>query len=50
MVEQGVEMGRPSRLQVACERAAGRITAVRVGGSSVLVSEGHLAVPGQALR
>lgn len=46
VVEQGVEMGRPSRLHVTCDRAAGRIAAVRVGGTSVLVSEGRLMVPG----
>jgi trans-2,3-dihydro-3-hydroxyanthranilate isomerase len=44
VVEQGVEMGRPSRLHITCERAGGRISAVRVGGSSVLVSEGRLAL------
>jgi trans-2,3-dihydro-3-hydroxyanthranilate isomerase len=44
IVEQGVEMGRPSRLQVSCDRERGRISAVRVGGSSVLVSEGRLAL------
>jgi trans-2,3-dihydro-3-hydroxyanthranilate isomerase len=45
VVEQGVEMGRPSRLHVSCDRVAGRITAVRVGGWSVLVSEGRLVLP-----
>jgi trans-2,3-dihydro-3-hydroxyanthranilate isomerase len=44
VVEQGVEMGRPSRLHITCERAGGRISAVRVGGSSVLVSEGRLSL------
>jgi trans-2,3-dihydro-3-hydroxyanthranilate isomerase len=44
VVEQGVEMGRPSRLHVSCDRERGRISAVRVGGSSVLVSEGRLAL------
>jgi trans-2,3-dihydro-3-hydroxyanthranilate isomerase len=44
VVEQGVEMGRPSRLHVSCDREGGRISAVRVGGSSVLVSEGRLAL------
>jgi trans-2,3-dihydro-3-hydroxyanthranilate isomerase len=48
VVEQGVEMGRPSRLHVSCDRRDGRITAVRVGGSSVLVSEARLALPGAA--
>jgi predicted PhzF superfamily epimerase YddE/YHI9 len=41
-------MGRPSRLHVSCDRRDGRITAVRVGGSSVLVSEARLALPGAA--
>ncbi|HXE58209.1 MAG TPA: PhzF family phenazine biosynthesis protein [Gemmatimonadales bacterium] len=41
-VEQGVEMGRPSRLQVEAERRGEAIAAVRVGGSSVMVSEGYL--------
>ena len=45
VIEQGVEMGRPSRIHVACERTGGRISAVRVGGSSVLVSEGRLTIP-----
>jgi trans-2,3-dihydro-3-hydroxyanthranilate isomerase len=46
VVAQGVEMGRPSRLHVACDRSGGRISAVRVGGTSVLVAEGRLMVPG----
>ena len=43
-VEQGVEMGRPSLLDVEVDRRAGRVTAVRVGGASVLVSEGTIEV------
>ncbi len=42
IVEQGVEMGRPSRLELAADKAGGAITAVRVGGASVVVSEGAL--------
>ena len=41
-VEQGVEMGRPSRIEVEADKAGGRVTGVRVGGSAVLVSEGRL--------
>jgi trans-2,3-dihydro-3-hydroxyanthranilate isomerase len=44
VIAQGVEMGRPSRLHVECDRAGGRIVAVRVGGSSVLVAEGRLTL------
>lgn len=42
-IEQGVEMGRPSRIEVEADRAPDGITAVRVGGESVLVGRGELA-------
>jgi trans-2,3-dihydro-3-hydroxyanthranilate isomerase len=45
VVDQGIEMGRPSRMHVECDREGDRITAVRVGGSAVMVAEGTLAVP-----
>ncbi|MBX6333606.1 MAG: PhzF family phenazine biosynthesis protein, partial [Gemmatimonadaceae bacterium] len=45
VMEQGGEMGRPSRLEIEVDKAAGEVTAVRVGGESVLVSEGAIAVP-----
>jgi trans-2,3-dihydro-3-hydroxyanthranilate isomerase len=45
VVAQGVEMGRPSRLELEVDREAGRITAVRVGGGAVLVSEGTIRAP-----
>jgi trans-2,3-dihydro-3-hydroxyanthranilate isomerase len=44
-VEQGVEMGRPSRLHLEADVRAGAVTAVRVGGSAVLVSEGEMMLP-----
>jgi trans-2,3-dihydro-3-hydroxyanthranilate isomerase len=44
VVEQGFEMGRPSLLHLEIDKSAGRITAVRVGGHSVLVSEGTLQI------
>jgi trans-2,3-dihydro-3-hydroxyanthranilate isomerase len=43
VVDQGVEMGRPSRIHVECDRDGHRITAVRVGGATVMVAEGTLA-------
>ena len=43
-VAQGIEMGRPSRLEVEADKAGGAVTAVRVGGSSVLVCEGTIEV------
>ena len=41
VVEQGFEMGRPSLLEVEADKRSGAITAVRVGGNSVLVSKGE---------
>jgi trans-2,3-dihydro-3-hydroxyanthranilate isomerase len=46
-VEQGFEMGRPSLLYVEADKAGGAITAVRVGGSTVMVSEGTMHVEGR---
>ncbi|MEP6780417.1 MAG: PhzF family phenazine biosynthesis protein [Gemmatimonadaceae bacterium] len=43
-VAQGIEMGRPSRLAIEAEKSHGAIQAVRVGGSTVLVSEGTMKV------
>jgi trans-2,3-dihydro-3-hydroxyanthranilate isomerase len=42
--QQGLEMGRPSRLEIEVDKPDGVITAVRVGGSAVLMSEGRLRV------
>ena len=42
--QQGIEMGRPSRLEIEVDKHDGVVTAVRVGGSAVLMSEGRLRV------
>jgi trans-2,3-dihydro-3-hydroxyanthranilate isomerase len=44
VVEQGFEMGRPSILEVELDQKAGQPTAIRVGGASILVSEGWIEV------
>lgn len=44
-IQQGIEMGRPSRLHIAAQKQGGEISAIRVGGVSVLVSEGTMTVP-----
>jgi trans-2,3-dihydro-3-hydroxyanthranilate isomerase len=44
VVEQGVEMGRPSRMEITAEKASGQVRAVRVGGTSVRIGEGVLRV------
>jgi trans-2,3-dihydro-3-hydroxyanthranilate isomerase len=43
-VEQGFEMGRPSLLKVEADKQQGLIREIRVGGASVLVSEGVMTV------
>lgn len=45
-IEQGFEMGRPSLLHLEVDKRDGRVTAVRVGGGAVLVSEGMMEIPG----
>lgn len=45
LIHQGVEMGRPSQLHISVDREQGRVTAVRVGGYAVAVSEGLLRIP-----
>jgi trans-2,3-dihydro-3-hydroxyanthranilate isomerase len=45
IIDQGVEMGRPSRLHVEADVHGGALTAVRVGGAAVLVSEGEMMLP-----
>lgn len=45
-VAQGVEMGRPSRLSIEAHKTSGVIDAIRVGGASVVMAEGTMAIPG----
>jgi len=37
-------MGRPSEIHLSLDRHAGRVTAVRVGGAAVRISEGRIRV------
>ena len=43
-IAQGVEMGRPSVLEASAEKRGGVVVATRVGGASVMVSEGIIEV------
>lgn len=43
-IAQGVEMGRPSLLQARAEKMDGKVVSTWIGGSSVMVSEGHIYV------
>jgi trans-2,3-dihydro-3-hydroxyanthranilate isomerase len=44
-LRQGVEIARPSDLFLSAEMQSGRITGVRVAGSTVLVAKGQLFLP-----
>lgn len=44
IVEQGLEMGRPSRIRLEVEIAAGRLARARIGGDAVVVQDGELFV------
>ncbi|MFN0022828.1 MAG: PhzF family phenazine biosynthesis protein [Parvularculaceae bacterium] len=41
LIEQGYEMGRPSRIHVTVEAKAGQVASVRVGGEAVPVMRGQ---------
>ncbi|PSJ55847.1 PhzF family phenazine biosynthesis protein [Kumtagia ephedrae] len=43
-IEQGMEMGRPSRIRLEIDMEGGRIEAARIGGQAVKVAEGVLLV------
>jgi trans-2,3-dihydro-3-hydroxyanthranilate isomerase len=45
VIEQGVEMGRPSELRVALDHDGGEAAAVLVSGDAVVVGEGAIEVP-----
>lgn len=42
VIEQGVDMGRPSRIEAEVEGAAGAVRVVRIGGGAVKVLEGQI--------
>ena len=44
-ITQGVEMGRPSRIDTSAKVAEGRVTATTVAGAAVQVAEGTLTLP-----
>jgi trans-2,3-dihydro-3-hydroxyanthranilate isomerase len=45
IIEQGLEMGRPSHLYVRAKKENGRITDVHVGGYSVEIARGEYRLP-----
>lgn len=45
VVHQGVEMGRPSLLEVRATKVGGAVTSVKVAGRAVLIGEGRMRLP-----
>ena len=44
-IDQGVAMGRASRLEASAEKRAGEVIRMKVGGASVVVAQGEMQVP-----
>ncbi|MHB1297070.1 MAG: PhzF family phenazine biosynthesis protein [Gemmatimonadaceae bacterium] len=44
-IDQGIEMERPSRIEIGADKSNGAVTAVRVAGRAVTMSEGRLRLP-----
>jgi trans-2,3-dihydro-3-hydroxyanthranilate isomerase len=44
VIEQGIEMGRPSAIALTLVVDRGQLVTVRIGGSAVLVSKGTIEV------
>jgi trans-2,3-dihydro-3-hydroxyanthranilate isomerase len=44
-IEQGVAMGRPSLILASAEKRDGKVLRVRVGGTTVIVGDGHMTTP-----
>jgi trans-2,3-dihydro-3-hydroxyanthranilate isomerase len=45
LIEQGFEIKRPSFIELEVDKAQGEVTAVRVGGAAVMVSEAMMEIP-----
>ena len=43
-IEQGIEMGRPSRIRLEIDVAGGTMTSARIGGHAIKIAEGTLFV------
>jgi trans-2,3-dihydro-3-hydroxyanthranilate isomerase len=41
-IEQGLEMGRPSRIRLELDVEGGKLAAARIGGQAIKVAEGVL--------
>jgi trans-2,3-dihydro-3-hydroxyanthranilate isomerase len=43
-IDQGIEMGRPSRIEAEAEKRDGVVTVIRIGGNAVILAEGQMRV------
>jgi trans-2,3-dihydro-3-hydroxyanthranilate isomerase len=44
IIRQGIEMGRPSTIELRTRKGSGQVTEVRIGGGAVLMAEGTIEV------
>ena len=44
VIEQGLEMGRPSLIELSLTVEGGKLTSARIGGHAVRVAEGEIEV------
>jgi len=44
-IDQGVAMGRPSRIEATVEKRGGKVTKIHIGGGAVLVAQGEIEEP-----
>jgi predicted PhzF superfamily epimerase YddE/YHI9 len=44
LIEQGIEMKRPSRIYVRASKSDNRVVNVRVGGNAVEIMRGEMAI------
>ena len=44
-IDQGVAMGRPSRIEASAEKRGGKVTKIHIAGSAVLVAQGEIEAP-----
>jgi trans-2,3-dihydro-3-hydroxyanthranilate isomerase len=46
-IEQGVSMGRSSRIEAAAFKSGGNVSSVSVGGATAFVAKGEITIPGR---
>jgi trans-2,3-dihydro-3-hydroxyanthranilate isomerase len=44
-IDQGVAMGRPSRIEASAEKRGGKVARIHIGGGAVLIAQGEIEEP-----